>query len=322
MKIADQIYGEFEIEDPVILELLETPSIVRLKKVSQSAVPQEYYQVVSYSRFEHSVGVMLLLRKLGAGLEEQVTGLLHDVSHTAFSHLIDLVVNGEGGQEDYQDNRHESMVRNSELPAILQKHNIPVERVMSHKLDSLLEKELPELCADRVDYGLREIFYQSNPVVAKACAEDLTVADSKIVFQNKASSLAFATHFLARQRDHWGAPEPMLRWEIFAEMLRQAMAKKIIELKDFDGNDEQVMSKLKASNDPAVQSVLDKLRNRLHFTLGDEAGKFMRKKFRYVDPLYLEYGQLLRLSEQDKSFLKFVEDERESNQKGFYIIHY
>jgi len=50
------------------------------------------------TRFDHSVGVMLLIRKLGAGsspasalLKEQVAALLHDVSHTAFSHVIDYV---------------------------------------------------------------------------------------------------------------------------------------------------------------------------------------------------------------------------------------
>jgi HD superfamily phosphohydrolase len=34
---------------------------------------------------------MLLVRRLGASLEEQIAALLHDVSHTAFSHVIDSV---------------------------------------------------------------------------------------------------------------------------------------------------------------------------------------------------------------------------------------
>ena len=43
------------------------------------------------TRYEHSVGVMLLARRVGGGLREQVAALLHDVSHTAFSHVIDHV---------------------------------------------------------------------------------------------------------------------------------------------------------------------------------------------------------------------------------------
>lgn len=34
---------------------------------------------------------MLLNRQLDASMEEQIVALLHDVSHTAFSHVIDYV---------------------------------------------------------------------------------------------------------------------------------------------------------------------------------------------------------------------------------------
>ena len=34
----------------------------------------------------------MLLAKKGASLTEQIAGLIHDVSHTVFSHVIDRVV--------------------------------------------------------------------------------------------------------------------------------------------------------------------------------------------------------------------------------------
>jgi hypothetical protein len=80
MIINDKIYGKVKIEEPVLLKLLKSPSVLRLKNISQFGVPDLYYHFKNYSRYEHSVGVMILLRKLGATLEEQVAGLLHDVS--------------------------------------------------------------------------------------------------------------------------------------------------------------------------------------------------------------------------------------------------
>ncbi len=53
------------------------------------------------TRYEHSLGVYLLLRRLGAGPREQVAGLLHDVSHTAFSHAVDFVFSSE--EQDHHE---------------------------------------------------------------------------------------------------------------------------------------------------------------------------------------------------------------------------
>jgi hypothetical protein len=108
MKINDKIYEKVEIEEPVLLELLKSSSVLRLKNISQFGVPDKYYHFKNYSRYEHSIGVMILLRKLGATLEEQIAGLLHDVSVLAFSHVIDWVfANGRDGVEDYHDSIHE-----------------------------------------------------------------------------------------------------------------------------------------------------------------------------------------------------------------------
>lgn len=60
----------------------------------------------------------ILLNRLGASEEEQVAGLLHDISHTAFSHLIDWVI-GDSSKEDYQDKRHLSVLLENEIAQIL-----------------------------------------------------------------------------------------------------------------------------------------------------------------------------------------------------------
>ena len=323
MTIEDLIYGKFEIKEPVILDLMESPTVLRLKKIAQAAISEEYYQFPGFSRFEHSVGVMLLLRKLGADLEEQVTGLLHDASHTAFSHLIDYVMYGHGLKEDYQDNRHEAYILNSEIPKILQKHHLNPERIASHKRDSLLEREIPELCADRVDYGLREIYHAVNAVAAINCAEHLSVEDGKIIFDSKEPAYIFATHFLARQRDHWGGAEPMLRWKMFGDMLKHAIDAKVITLDDFDQTDDYVFDKLKAANHPKINETLSTLKRRLNFTITDSNPTLvLTKKFRYVDPLYMENGKLQRLSEAEPKFKEFVELQRERNIKGIGVKFY
>ena len=71
---------------------------------------------------------MLLIRKLSGSLKEQIAGLLHDVSHTAFSHVIDFVF--ENKEEDYHEKIYNSVVKNSEIPTILAKYDYNYENIL------------------------------------------------------------------------------------------------------------------------------------------------------------------------------------------------
>src|SRR5205807_2656177 len=149
---------------PVLEKLINSPSMQRLKKIKQSGLPKSLY--IEFDRFEHSIGVMLILRILGASLEEQIAGLLHDVSHTAFSHLIDWVM-GDTLKEDFQDKNHKKFIKSSEIPKILERYGFDVKRVIKIKSFPLLEQPSPNLCAYRVDYALREFHYWLNPKIVK-----------------------------------------------------------------------------------------------------------------------------------------------------------
>jgi hypothetical protein len=84
------------------------------------------------TRFEHSVGVMILVRELGASLTEQIAALLHDVSHTAFSHVIDYVFDGHDSQS-YHDEKKEVYMASTTIPAILAQHGYDWRDVLSEE---------------------------------------------------------------------------------------------------------------------------------------------------------------------------------------------
>lgn len=62
---------------------------------------------------------MMLVNKLGGSLKEQVAALLHDVSHTTFSHVIDYVLGHK--EENYHEMIYEQIVAKSSIPEILAK---------------------------------------------------------------------------------------------------------------------------------------------------------------------------------------------------------
>ena len=160
MLYLDKVYGETEITEPVILDLIHSCTIERLKGIDQAGYFEPYFPNTKHNRFEHSLGVYILLKNFGASLEEQISGLIHDVSHSAFSHVTDGVLkNSSSEKEDHQDNIFEQFVKNSEIPKILVKYNIDVNYILNDDNFLLKEQKLPELCADRIDYILRDAWH-------------------------------------------------------------------------------------------------------------------------------------------------------------------
>lgn len=101
ISFADVVYQSitFSSEDPaqaLVLELLDTPWVQRLREVSQTANTKLVYMFAEHSRFGHSLGVAYaacdLMQKLAREYPSKVelyseavaaAALLHDIGHLA-----------------------------------------------------------------------------------------------------------------------------------------------------------------------------------------------------------------------------------------------
>tara|TARA_Y100000310_G_scaffold345531_1_gene466079 strand:+ start:13664 stop:14632 length:969 start_codon:yes stop_codon:yes gene_type:complete len=314
MEIDDRIYGSFKIDEGGIIDLIYSQELQRLKGISQQGLPQQFYHNDCFNRYEHSVGVMLLLRKLGASVEEQVAGLLHDVSHTAFSHLIDWVV-GDPKTESFQDDNHRKYILSTDLPVILKKFGHSVEDMCNYKKFTLLEQDAPLLCADRVDYTLREL----DSDKAKWYVDNLVVHYGRMMFGSKKPAREFAQDYLKLQTEHWAAPESSLRYELFSGLLKDALKGGILCFEDFYQTDQFVVDKLESSANGQTQYVLDLLRKPLEYIFDPNPQFTLQKKFRFVDPEYLYRGRVFQISSRDREFKKLVDKERKKNKEGLSL---
>lgn len=61
MIISDVLYGEFEV-DQVVEELILSKSVQRLKGIHQTGASYLVNKEWNVTRFDHSVGVMLLVK--------------------------------------------------------------------------------------------------------------------------------------------------------------------------------------------------------------------------------------------------------------------
>ncbi len=198
MKIQDRVYGSIVFDEPVLIELIESPTLQRLRGVDMGGYYEVYFPGSKHSRFEHSLGVAWLLKRFGASLEEQVAGLLHDASHSAFSHAIDYAIAlADQSTQSYQDDVHAAYLGTTEIPALLMKHGFPIEHILDDTRHPLKEQDLPDLCADRIDYILRGgIAYRViSTLQAQVFLDALGVRENRWVFRDSVIAREFAELF-------------------------------------------------------------------------------------------------------------------------------
>jgi HD superfamily phosphohydrolase len=286
----------------------------RLKRIGQYGVPDEYNAtfIRNFSRFEHSIGTMLLLKKLGAAEEEQIAGLLHDASHTAFSHVVDYVV-GSYEKEDFQDKMHKNVIHGPEITRILQTYGYEPDRIAAYANFTLLEQPVPNICADRIDYGIREF----PLTIAQQCLDAMTVYRGNIVFSDRDTALLFARHYLVDvQEGIISNNESAIRYMLFSHILKLAMEKNIITFDDFWTDDESVMRKIHAAKDKAIDELLQIMRKTPLVRDLPQSHKTLPKKFRYIDPEILyEEDKLIRLSKIDEEFAKEIDRAKDENDQ-------
>jgi len=318
MIYTDRIYGKIKITEPIILELINCPSIQRLKGIDQAGYPKPWFPGSPRTRFEHSTGVFILLKKYNAPLEEKVAGLIHDVSHLSFSHAIDYVLGkkDQGKTLDYQDNIFQEFVRKSEIPKILAKHNFDLDYILEEKNFPLKENDLPDICADRIDYFLRDIyaFGLINQKFIKKIFDSLAVFKNKIwAFKNFETAKDFAKRFMQFDNNYYSGYPTAIMFSTIANYLKYSLEKNYVSKKDFYQTDKEVLNKISKYLDEDLQlkKLYAAMNNKIKFKVYRKKPKKFEHhlfcKSRAVDPLFVEKNKFIRVSDVDKKFGKALE---------------
>lgn len=324
-------YGEFTVTEPVLIDLLNDPYVQRLKNVRQYGAP--YYYMIKkdeYNRFDHSVGVFVLLRKFGAPLKEQIAGLLHDVSQTVFSHVGDWVFKTAGktyqAGDAYQDTIHEAFINKTTIAAVLKKHGFTVSEILhKNKEFTLAEQDLPDVCADRLEYnlkgGLLEGLLTNNDVTT--ILQNVTIQNGKWVFTNCESAKKFARISLFQTQYVWSSPESHMVSQWAANILLQAVKINLLTFDDIHfSTDDVVWEKLLKSDDPIIQEHFKKGFHYKDYMVCVETNDYdviSPVKFRGINPLVKTDQGITRLTEADQEFAQEFKTVHERVKGGWKI---
>jgi HD superfamily phosphohydrolase len=304
MEWIDPIYGLQEINEPVLLALLETRAMQRLGGVLQHGITGLLGITQLTSRLEHSVGVMLLVRRMGAGLDEQIAALLHDVSHTAFSHVIDYVFNDHEHQ-GYHERMKAPYLERSDVPAALTAYGYDWRNFLNEESYPLLEQPAPALCADRLDYFLRDslgLGLASSDEIAKAL-EHLVVYQGRIVVNDLDAARWMAQTYLSADDASWANFREVGLYELTARAIRIAIELGVLSENDLWGSDWQAWQHMQAATQLELRAALALISTQTRFVWDEISPSFwVSTKLRTIDPPVLLNGSSRPLSVLDVDY--------------------
>lgn len=323
MELHDKIYGRIYLEEPVLQEVVLSQPVQRLQGLMQCGVTYFRFPQLDGTRFEHSVGAMALLQSWDAPVEEQVAGLLHDVNHLAFSHVADIVF-GDAQEQEFAEQFHRKIIMGSEIPEILERNGVDPEQIIDFKQFPLLEQSLPDLCADRFDYGLRDTVESGILTLEQAheILDDVHIIDSSVIsFTTQSVARRFADAFQKINAMRYTHPLDMTLYKYFAETLKLALDKQVILMDDFFLTDNEVWEKLEKSGVPEIVQSLKRIPHlEVKVVAQNEPYDYhVKSKIRLIDPWVVSGDDVTRLSELDPDFAIQSGEFKNTYEEGFFV---
>jgi HD superfamily phosphohydrolase len=298
MRWQDRVYGDVAIEDPAILALVNCATFQRLLGIRQAGPSALTFPFKNVTRYEHSLGVFVLLRRLKAPRREQIAGLLHDISHTAFSHAVDFIYASQ--EQDHHEQLKPLMLDRPDIASAVTGLGFSPRDFYDDSIYPLLEQPIPWLCADRLDYFLRDGL--TCGVVGRdfigRMLRAVTVFDGRLVLTDAGVAREAVELFKKMNHQWWAGPVEAYVYNEFADALREAMKLGILQLDDLMSDDAHVLAKLKSSGSPFILEKLEHVRRPPPDWSRGYSPRIVPKE-RWLDPPVQTNGTVQRLSVLD-----------------------
>ena len=160
----DQLWKIYYQEMPEFIKaLIQTPSMQRLKDIGMNCGVEYtnfafFQNIIPYSRYEHSIGVSLIVYHITHDKKQTVAGLLHDIATPVFAHTIDFYHQDHLKQESTEFDTKKIIEQDQLLVSLLKEYDLTIEEVCNYHLYSLCDNDSPQLSADRLEYTLGNMY--------------------------------------------------------------------------------------------------------------------------------------------------------------------
>ena len=301
-----RLWDIYHSDIPLFLkQVAETKAMQRLLDVGMNC-GCEYTQfslfanIGTYSRFDHSMGVGLIVWHFTEDMEQAAAALLHDVATPAFAHVVDFLHGDHVKQESTESATEDVIRRSMEICGLLQEHNIPLDAVKDYHRYPVADNDSPRLSADRLEYTLGNAVNYKIITREQAAAfyEDLTVSqnefcESELMFRSPETGYAFAAAALECGKIYVSAPN-RYAMQSLADLLKTAIQRRILAEADLYARESDVIDRLAESEMLVRWEEFRSYREVVQADRPGNDGRWLRvvAKKRFIDPYVLGVGRV------------------------------
>lgn len=302
-----------------IKELINTPEFKRLSNVGMNCGCEYtsfpiFSKGKNYTRYEHSIGVALIIWHFTKDIKQSIAGLLHDISSPVFAHVIDFLNGDHETQESTEEKTEEIIANSMEIQEILKKYNLSTKDVYDYHMYPIADNDSPLLSADRLEYTLGNAFYYGFKSMEEIrdMYEDLVVSvnefgQSEISFSTLDKAIEFTCVSIENSKVY-SSNVDRFAMQYLADLLKLAVNKRVISMKDLYTVEDQVISKLK--KDEELKSMWKDFTKLSQIFTSKEKPKYgywvnIPAKKRYINPQIVSQGRVSSLS---KNLSKEIDD--------------
>ncbi|MBQ5462387.1 MAG: HD domain-containing protein, partial [Bacteroidaceae bacterium] len=145
-----------------IQRIAATPAMQRLDGVGMNCGCEytnfpRFRNIRRYTRYEHSIGVGLIVWHFTHDIQQSIAALLHDIATPTFAHVIDFLHGDYEKQETTEEHTLEMISLSSEIVEILHEYSLQPIDVADYHLYPIADNDTPQISADRLEYTLGNI---------------------------------------------------------------------------------------------------------------------------------------------------------------------
>lgn len=312
------LWKRYHDEMPEFLkDAIKTPPMQRLRQVGMNCGCEytsfpRFQRGMSYSRFDHSVGVAMIVWHFTKAPAQTLAGLFHDISTPTFAHVVDFLHGDYLKQESTEDGTERMIRESEEIQAILRKLDLTTADVCDYHLYPIADNDSPKLSADRLEYTMGNLvqFGFGDQQDVKDLYRDIFVGTNEdgtpeLQFRSKEKAEAFA-YFALQCAKVYVSDEDRYAMQMLSELLRDALAKGVVTEHDLETTEPEVIRLLCASEEFSKRWQEYRSYRVIHIAAQAQEGDDWRvipAKKRSIDPLIYKTGRVSEVCPENKKAL-------------------